>query len=59
MEACASIASVLEKEEVEQLVVPTLNSAAKVHSSLVLCLRAKQLPHPLVKYATDEDVLHY
>ena len=32
MEACASIASVLEKEEVEQLVVPTLNSAAKVHS---------------------------
>ena len=50
MEACASIASVLEKEEVEQLVVPTLNSAAKVHSPLVWDLRAKQLPHPLVLY---------
>ena len=42
MEACASIASILEKEEVEQLVVPTLNSAAKVHSSLCLSCTESQ-----------------
>ncbi len=29
MEACAAIAGALSKEDIEQLIVPTLNSAAK------------------------------
>ena len=58
MEACASIASILEKEEVEQLVVPTLNSAAKVRSSLSLVLRAKKLPHPLFLCLNNDVYSH-
>lgn len=29
VEACAAIASILEKDDIEQLVIPTLSSAAK------------------------------
>jgi len=35
VEACASIAGILEKDDVEQLVVPTLNAATKVGYLLV------------------------
>ena len=29
VEACAAIASILERDDIEQLVIPTLSSAAK------------------------------
>ena len=35
VEACASISSLLSKDEVESFIVPTLNSAAKV--SQLIC----------------------
>ena len=47
VEACASIAGILEKDDVEQLVVPTLNAATKV-GYLTLTLAGTKVGYLLV-----------
>lgn len=48
MEACASIASVLSKEDIEHLVAPTLNSASKDKSWRVRYMMADKFTEVIV-----------